>query len=258
MKKAMVLFSAIAAIFALACVTPETETDSGARKDGGSTDSRVRTDANAPHDSGGGTWVVSNYGKTCTSNAQCPGGICDGLYDDTAKVCWKKCTAPADCSDFPIEVPTGGEVVCSAETNLGTDTVCVLGSPQNGPCGDPYNSACVGGTNAYGALCLTDQSGMGFCAQACNPATPTVNTSCGGGLDTRVCGCQNGQECGTHDVSLSTGDGICAAPTTTGATCGLVNNLWVWCTGNLTCTGLSETSPTGTCQTPPADGGTTG
>jgi hypothetical protein len=257
MKKLMVLFSAVAALFALACVTPA-DTDTGSsRADAGGTDTRTRTDANAPHDSGGGTWVVNNYGKTCTSNAQCPGGICDGLYDDTAKVCWKKCTTETDCSDFPLELPAGATMFCDSATNGGTDTVCVLGSPQNGPCGDPYNAACVGGTNQYGALCLTDTSGVGFCAQACNVDTPTVNTACGT-IDTRVCGCTGGQACGANDVSLTGGYGICAAPTTTGATCGLVNNLWVWCTGDLACTGLSETSPTGTCQTPVTDGGTTG
>ncbi|MBN2361927.1 MAG: hypothetical protein JXR83_20925 [Deltaproteobacteria bacterium] len=261
MKKLTILVWMMSALFLLACPTPEPEEDGGSAADAGSADRR-RTDANAPHDTGSGTWVVSNYGKACTTAMQCPGGICDLMYEDVNKHCWKKCESEDDCSDFPIAVPTGGQLVCQTLTG-GTDKICILASPQGGVCGDPVNAGCAG---PYGGLCLLDPTEhIGFCAQACNPDQPTVNSACSGGSAwTQVCGCQSPQVCSVTDGLLTTGDGVCAPSTAEGATCGLVDGLYVICTGTYYCQDVSQTTYQGTCQTaadagpPPTDAGSAG
>jgi hypothetical protein len=253
MKKAMVLFWTVAALFALACVAP-TEEDTGTnRADAGGTDTRVRTDARAG-DTGGGGWNVDNYGKACQTATQCPGGDCVEIYTGQyagGKACFKTCTAVGDCSDFPYDV---AGVQCLAVVSGGTKYCIHLGG-QNAPCGNAMNAACDS-TNApdYKSCSILWDDGTGLCMRICDPDNMTTCHLQPGG---NSCGCKGtGQGCSTTmfwfnatpDGGTPAVDGICAPTSTVGATCGFAETgTLVFCTGNQECNGMTETNPSGTC-----------
>ena len=177
MKKLMVLFSAVAALFALACVAPAEE-DSGSRKDGGTTDARARTDANAPHNTGSSTTctleqiysdqaasvcgadqycgVTTSYTAACEDNASAGGtvwGTCDSSnpcpigttcvgITQTEGQCWPWCSE--------------AHPVCPQDTT-GKDTFCGFFGPASAP------------TSFLAAFCSPQDT--------CDPAAATGCTS---------------------------------------------------------------------------------
>jgi hypothetical protein len=249
---------ALGLVFALASATPPAGEDdaSTSRRDAGSTD-RTTTDRAAAQDSGAATWNPDNYGLACSSDTNCPGGKCFDLFGGSGdSACFKLCASAADCTDVPYNTAA---VQC-ASLGTGEPSVCVQGSGQNGPCGNPLNATCT--DTDYG-LCGTDAQGFGFCVRVCNPHDPANATGCRvSGLPSGTCGCLNADGCSNTLLGFTSGvtddpDGVCAPVTTIGATCGYNATTFaiIPCTGEQECAGMTSSTPTGTCQTPVADGG---
>ena len=252
-------------IFALACTPPPAEeTDAGtARADAGTVadaGGNTNTDSGtATQDAGGntGSWVADNYGKQCASDADCPGGSCIDLFQGQGQAtCFKNCTdAATDCADFPYN-PAG--VQCAGIG--GSANVCIIGSGQNGPCGNPLNATC---TDPDYGLCGTDQSGVGSCVRICDPSDTTTCRVSGFVGNDQACGCRGDDHCSTTLVAFPSGveddpDGVCAPATTVGATCGFDGTTLQMtpCTDGQVCDGISQSNPTGSCAEPsPADAG---
>ncbi|MFH1812498.1 MAG: hypothetical protein ABIJ09_27445 [Pseudomonadota bacterium] len=259
MKRLVTLCAlALGLIFALASATPPPGDDdaSTARRDAGSTD-RSTTDRATTDTGSTGTWNPQNYGMGCTSDAQCPGGKCYDIFGGQGdSACFKLCTGTPDCADFPYNTTAAQ----CASLGTGEPSVCIMGSGQNGPCGNPLNATCT--DDDYG-LCGTDSSGAGSCVRVCNPHDLTNATGCRvSGLPAGTCGCLGSDGCSNTLLGFNSGvtddpDGVCAPVTAIGATCGYDTTTYTItpCTGDQECAGLSSSSPTGTCQTPVADGG---
>jgi hypothetical protein len=258
-RLATLILLALGLCFALASAAPpaEDEDASTSRRDAGSTDRASGTDTTSNTDSGGSAWNADNYGMPCTSDSQCPGGKCFDIFGGQGdSACFKSCTSAADCTDFPYNAAA---VQC-ASLGTGEPSVCVQGSGQNGPCGNPFNATCI--DENFG-LCGTDSDGYGFCVRVCNPHDPTNTSGCRvSGLPAGTCGCTGSDGCSNTLLGFNSGvtgdpDGVCAPATTIGATCGYnaTTMAIVPCTGEQECAGMSSSSPTGTCQTPAADGG---
>ncbi len=261
MKKALTFgLLACGLLFAMASATPAEDTDAGdSRRDAGSTDTNSGFDANSGTDAGAGTWSVNNYGATCTSDSQCPGGKCYNLFgaaSGAASACFKLCDTAANCSDFPYNVSA---VQCGA-LEEGGPGVCVMSSGQNGPCGNPFNATC---SEEDYSLCGTDSSGFGTCVRVCNPHDPTNVDGCRvTGITSANCGCSGGDGCSANLLGFTSSvegdpDGVCAPTTTVGDTCGYSETTYVLtpCTDDQECDGLSDTSSTGLCAEPSADAG---
>lgn len=236
-------------LLTVGCLMPIEGTDaSTGRRDAGS-----GTDSSGGQDTGGEqTWNTDNYGIVCTSDDQCPGGKCASIFQDSpTKSCFKTCQTGADCSDFPFDV---ANVQCSQHPAAGL--LCLHGSPQNGPCGDVLNSTCIDQTQA----CAMDSTGFGLCVRGCKTVDASDATLCTA-VPQSYCGCSAGQGC-SMEMSLVASandpnpDGVCAATTASGATCGFDSTTYIqlFCTDGLVCTGVTEQNPVGRCDEPPDAG----
>jgi len=155
--------------------------------------------------------------------------------------CWNTCATPnAACPS------AGPSILAQAGTciALGGNNLCAILSQTAGICGGGANGVC-----ALEEICLTDQTGVGFCTDICDGANPTGCTTAG--VPPAACGCQAGLEC-SNDPGIGltiTGstDGVCVAPTNVGDPCGIIGLDTVLCSPGQECTGLAQGTPQGTC-----------
>lgn len=205
---------------------------------------------------GTGTGALE-LGASCTyGSAACgEGKVCSSLFgpgnapDTSTAACYAICE-------------TAGQACTAAFGQAGTcqegpdGKVCLVSSPNLGPCGNGANASCV----ADAPLCLTGAgSTVGICGRVCDPANVTTCKVTGAGPG---CGCLDGQACSTSNVQVVTSDGenpdgVCSAPSTVGAACGVDPTTGVLqvCTDDQTCE-LNEGSTTaGTCQVVTAENG---
>ncbi|MFZ9889811.1 MAG: hypothetical protein ACO3JL_20135 [Myxococcota bacterium] len=241
-------------------LSEEGESSDDTRGDAGSTDagSNDAGTSEGGTGTGGGATTSLDLGAPCAygSNACGEGKVCSSLFgpgtapDTSTAACYATCE-------------TVGQACTAAFGQTGScqqgpdGNVCLVASPNLGPCGNGANASCV----AEAPLCLTGAGAtVGICGRICDPADVTTCKVTGAGTG---CGCLSGQECSTSNVQVVTSDaenpdGVCAAPSTIGAACGVdpATGVLQVCTGDQTCELNDGSTTEGTCQLVTAEDGT--
>ncbi len=181
----------------------------------------------------------------CGLGAGCvEGQVCATVFQSSSgaappPACFATCALGSPCTT------TIGQTGGCQSTNYGE--ICVAQASLNAPCGNQVNAQC-----ADTPLCLTvsdpqTQEVDSRCVRLCSPEEPS--TCSNATLPEQACGCGDDDSLAcSDDRLLSSGDGVCATPTTLDSPCGIDPNTGVRqpCTDDLTCA-LAAGATTGTC-----------
>ncbi len=195
-------------------------------------------------------------GATCTFNAQCSSGFCNGTKDSACGTCGAAPATDEDCSTS----------TCSrGDRCLGATSTCAAVVTSNGICDETHpcdrGLSCVGSNAKTGTTgtCETAGTRVGVpCGGTMPGCDPTRGLYCGGPSGAKTClrigyaGTTAGP-----DGGVTAADGGASGPTPAGTACGqLADGTRVGCVAGAcyTATGVATGSDTGACQPFAADG----